>query len=67
MGKTISEREAYKRYDSSINCTMIEWHTPNNSAANNLKDQDPTQYDCGFADFTSYLEEDGYTIEWEEE
>ena len=63
IGKTISEQQAYEWYDDSINCTMIEWHTPFQSAANNLRHQDPTMYRCGFADYTSSLEDDGYEIE----
>ena len=54
-----SEDEARERYDEMMNEAMPSWATPGRTAAQNMKDQDPTMYRCGFNDWIDGMMQDG--------
>lgn len=48
---TLTESEAEQRYDKWLNQMNINDFSLPMTTAGILKEVDPTQYDCGFADF----------------
>jgi len=62
-GNTISEDAAEEMYEDMLNECCTEWETPGGTAAENMRDQDPTMYRCGFNDYIDSLQKDGYIIE----
>ena len=49
--KTLTESEAEERYDSMLNEMSVDDLNLPLTTSEILKEIDPTQYDCGFADF----------------
>ncbi len=59
----ITECVAFEMYDEMLNECMTEWETPAGTPAENMKNQDPIMYNCGFSDFIDSLNAENYEIE----
>jgi len=65
VGRTISEREAYERFDDMLDdCheDVVICGIPY-STSRALKYVDETAYRCSFSDYTAHLEEDNIFVE----
>ena len=65
IGKTISEHEAYERYDEMLDEGHEGFRVGGvwRDYSHVLKSVDPIMYRCGFNDYTSHLEEDHTYVE----
>lgn len=61
--KQLTETEAKEMFDEMLDEYATEWETPSRSASNNMNEQDPTMYRCGFNDYIDSLQKDGYEVE----
>ena len=59
----ITEEAVEEMYEDMLNECCTEWKTPAGTSAENMKDQDPILYRCGFHDYVDSLQKDGYIIE----
>ena len=46
-----TEDDAREEYDQRLDECCPEWETPGGTPSQNMKDQDPTVYRCGFNDW----------------